>query len=204
LGLYFKWLFNLKVYGRERLKGRGYILCPNHASFLDGFVFAYAVPGPLRFHLFSLGYSRYFDVPVVRGLLKLIRVIPVDSARNLVMAMQVASYILRNGQILTVFPEGSRSPTGEVGQFKKGVAILAKELDVKLVPVYIHGSYEAWPPGATLPRPHPIQIIFGREYSWEELKQRGLEIHPGASDYNAISLGLREEVLRLKKDLTRR
>ncbi|MBM4273253.1 MAG: AMP-binding protein [Deltaproteobacteria bacterium] len=204
LGLFFKWLFNLKVYGRERLKGQGYILCPNHVSFLDGFVFAYAVPGPLRFRLFSLGYSRYFDVPVVRGLLKLIRVIPVDSARNLVMAMQVASYILRNGQILTVFPEGSRSPTGEVGQFKKGVAILAKELDVKLVPVYINGTYEAWPPGATLPRPHPIQIVFGREYSWEELKEQGLEIDPGAPDFSAVSLGLREEVLRLKKELTGR
>jgi len=202
LGLWFKWMFNLKVYGRERFKAEGIIFCPNHASFLDGFIFAYAVPRPLRHRLFSLGYSRYFDVPVVRGLLKLIRVIPVDSARNLVAAMQTASFILRNGQALCVFPEGSRSPTGEVGQFKKGVAILAKELNVKLVPVYIHGSYEAWPAGATLPRPHPIRIIFGREYSWEELKARGLEIDPGASDYNAVSLGLREEVLKLKRELT--
>lgn len=201
LGLFFKWLFNLKVYGRERLNGQGYIFCPNHTSFLDGFIFAYAVPGPLRYRLFSLGYSRYFDVPVVRDLLKLIRVIPVDSARNLVAAMQVASYILRNGQVLCVFPEGSRSPTGEVGQFKKGVAILAKELDVNLVPVYINGSYEAWPPSSTLPRPHPIQIVFGREHSWEELQERGLEVDPGASDYTAVSLGLREEVLKLKKEL---
>ena len=200
LGLWFKMMFNFKVYGRERLEGRGYILCPNHASFLDGFLIAYAVPRPLRQSLFSLGYSRYFDIPVVRNLSKLIRIIPVDSSRHVVAAMQVASYILRNGQVLCVFPEGSRSPSGEVGEFKKGAAILSKELQMKLVPVYIQGSYEAWPPGATLPRAYPIRLVFGRGHSWEELQARGLEVDPGAPDYDAISLGLREEVLRLKRN----
>lgn len=199
LGGWFKWMFDLKVYGRENLKGRGYILCSNHSSFLDGFLLAYAVPGPRRYRLFSLGYSGYFDIPVVRSLLKLIRVIPVDSARNVVAAMQVSSYILRHGRLLGIFPEGFRTPTGEVGRFKKGVAILAKEIGVKLVPVYIRGSYEAWPPGAILPHPHPIRVVFGRQHSWQELKARGLEVDPGASDYNAIGLGLRQEVLRLKE-----
>ncbi|MCX5891949.1 MAG: 1-acyl-sn-glycerol-3-phosphate acyltransferase, partial [Deltaproteobacteria bacterium] len=201
LSLLFKWLFDLKVYGREGLKTQGYILCPNHASFLDGFILACAVPRALRPRLFSLGYARYFDVPVLRSLLKLIRVIPVDSARNVVTALQVSSFILKNGQILSIFPEGYRSPTGEVGRFKKGVAILAKELNVKLVPVYLQGSYAAWPPGVGLPRPHPIRVIFGRDYSWQELQARGLELDPGASDYDAISLGLREAVLKLKKEL---
>jgi 1-acyl-sn-glycerol-3-phosphate acyltransferase len=79
------------------------------------------------------------------------------------------------------------------------VAILAKELEVKLVPVYIQGSYAAWPPGAILPRPRPIRVIFGGQHSWQELKARGLEIDPNASDYDAVRLGLREEVLRLKE-----
>jgi hypothetical protein len=72
---------------------------------------------------------------------------------------------------------------------------------VRLVPVYIHGSYEAWPPGVTLPRPHPIRVIFGREHSWEEMKARGLQMEPQASDYDAVSLGLREEVLNLQREL---
>lgn len=198
MGPLFRYLFDLKVYGREGLKDRGCIFCPNHASFLDGFILTYAVPGPLRHRLFSLGYRLYFDAPVIRHLLKLIRVIPVDSAGNVVAALQVSSYILRHGRLLGIFPEGSRSPSGEVGTFKKGVAILARELDVKLVPVYIQGSYEAWPPGVLWPRSHPIRVIFGREHSWQELKQRGLEVEPGASDYDAIRLGLRAEVLRLK------
>jgi len=201
LGTWFDRMFDLKVYGRERLQGQGYILCSNHGSFLDGFLLAYAVPGPLRHQMFSLGYSGYFDVPVLRNLLKLIRVIPVDSARNVVAAMQVSSYILRHGRLLSIFPEGFRTPTGEVGRFKKGVAILARELGVKLVPVYIHGSFEAWPPGVTLPRPRPIRVVFGREHSWEELKARGLEVNPDAADYDAIRVGLREEVLKLKEAL---
>jgi long-chain acyl-CoA synthetase len=199
MGLLFKGLFDFKVYGRERLQGQEVIFCSNHASFLDGFLLAYAVPGRLRHRLFSLGYSGYFDVPLIRDLLRLIRVIPVDSARNVVAGLQVSSYILRNGQVLAIFPEGFRTPTGEVGRFKKGVAILAKELGVKLVPVYIQGSYEAWPPGALLPRPRPIRVIFGRDHSWQELKARGLAVDPSASDYDAIRLGLREEVLRLRE-----
>ncbi len=201
MGPLFKLLFHLQVFGRERLEDRGCILCPNHASYLDGFILAYAVPGPTRRRLFSLGYAGYFDVPVIRNLLKLVRVIPVDSARHVVEAMQVSAYILRHGRVLALFPEGFRTPGGELGQFKKGVAILAKELGVPLLPVYIQGSYAAWPPGVTLPRPRPIQVIFGRGYAWEELRDRGLREAPEASDYDAISLGLRQEVLRLKEGL---
>ena len=199
LGPLFKLLFRLRVYGRERLTDRGCILCPNHASYLDGFLLAYAVPGPLRHHLFSLGYAGYFDVPVIRNLLKLMRVIPVDSARHVVEAMQVSAHILRHGRLLALFPEGFRTPSGEVGQFKKGVAILARELEVPLLPVYIQGSYAAWPPGVTLPRPRPIRVIFGRAHSWQELKEQGLKAAPEASDDDAISLGLRQEVLRLQE-----
>jgi long-chain acyl-CoA synthetase len=201
LGLWFKRMFDLQVYGADRLPEQGYVICPNHTSFLDGFLIAYAVPLQLRNRLFSMGYSRYFDIPMVRTLSKLIRIIPVDSSRNVVAAMQVASYILKKGQVLCVFPEGSRSPTGEVGHFKKGAAILARELGIKLVPAYIGGSYEAWPAGVTLPRSHPIRVVFGREFSWEELKARGLAINPEAGDYDAVSLGLRDEVLRLKGEL---
>jgi long-chain acyl-CoA synthetase len=199
MGFLFTRMFDLKVYGREGLGDRGYILCPNHGSYLDGFLLAYAVPGPRRHRLFSLGYSGYFDVPVIRSLMKLIRVIPVDSARNVVAALQMSAYILRQGQVLAIFPEGFRTPTGEVGQFKKGVAILARELEVKLVPVYIQGSFAAWPPGVSRPRCHPIRVFFGREYSWQELKERGLKVKPDAADYDAIRVGLREEVMRLKE-----
>ena len=99
----------------------------------------------------------------------------------------MSAFILRKGQILAIFPEGFRSPTGEVGQFKKGVAILARELEVKLVPVYIQGSFAAWPPGVSLPSPsHPGVLRPGVCLAGTE--GTGLKVNPAAADYDAIRL----------------
>jgi long-chain acyl-CoA synthetase len=127
--------------------------------------------------------------------------LPVNSARHLVPAMQASAHILKQGGALGIFPEGARSLTGELRPFKKGVAILAKELGVPLVPVYIHGSYEAWGANARYPRPHPLHIVFGREFSAARLAATGQAIKPGAQTYEAIILGLRQEVLRLRDEL---
>lgn len=200
-GAAFKLFFNLKVYGTEDLKPAGYILCPNHASFLDGFLMFQAVPAHLRPHLFFLGSSRHFDRPLARDFARLMRIIPVDTARHLVEAMQAAAIILRRGGIMCIFPEGVRSLNGQLRAFKKGVGILARELAVKLVPVLIQGSFEAWPAHANYPRPHPIRIRFGQEFSTAELLAQGLTKNPGAQDYEAISLGLKEQVMKLGREL---
>jgi long-chain acyl-CoA synthetase len=201
LGPLFKLVFHLKVYGRERLGAGSYILCANHASFLDGFLLFAAVPQSLRSRLYFLGYTKYFAAPVVRSLAKWLHVVPVDSARHLIPAMQASAQILNQGGVLGIFPEGARSLTGELRSFKKGVAILAQEAGVPLVPVYIHGSFQAWGPNARFPRAHPIQVVFGREFAAAALAAKGREIKPGAQTYEAIILGLRQEVLRLRDEL---
>lgn len=204
LGAAFKLFFNLKVYRAGDLGQTGYIICPNHASFLDGFLMFQAVPSHLRPRLFFLGSSRHFDRPLVRDFARLMRIIPVDTARHLVEAMQAAACILRRGGIMCIFPEGLRSLNGQLRTFKKGVGILAEELQVKLVPIFIQGSFAAWPAHLRYPRPHPIQIAFGREFSSEELKAQGLTQNPGAQDDEAISLGLKEMVIELGRELKRK
>jgi long-chain acyl-CoA synthetase len=201
LRLLFRLVFHLRVTGREGLGSGSYILCPNHASYLDGFLLFAAVPQSLRARLYFLGYSNYFEVPVVRNIAKWMHVLPVNSARHLVPAMQASAYILNQGGALGIFPEGARSLTGDLRPFKKGVAILAKELGVPLVPVYIHGSHEAWKANARYPRPYPLHLVFGREFSADNLAARGRTIKPEAQTYEAIILGLRQEVLRLRDEL---
>ncbi|MEJ2672665.1 MAG: lysophospholipid acyltransferase family protein, partial [Deltaproteobacteria bacterium] len=200
----FKRFFCLRLYGRERLGPGNYILCPNHASFLDGFLLFAAVPEVLRSRTYFLGYNNYFDGPVIKNIAEWMHVVPVNSARHLIPAMQAAAYILNQGGILVIFPEGARTLTGELRPFMQGVAVLAEEVNIPLVPVYLHGSFQAWGPNARFPRPHPIQIIFGREFSADRLAARGDRLKPGAGTYEAITLGLRQEVLNLRDELQSR
>ncbi len=197
-------VFHLKVYGREGLGTGSYILCSNHGSFLDGFLLSAAAPLSLRARLYFLGYNYYFEGPLVKSLGRWMQVVPVNSSRHLVPAMQAVAHILKQGGVLGIFPEGSRTLTGELRPFKKGVALLAKELGIPLVPVYIHGSFQAWGPNARFPQPRPIQVIFGRAFSADELAARGQVIKPGAQANEATILGLRREVLQLKDELTQR
>ena len=69
---------------------------------------------------------------------------------------------LRRNLILCVFPEGTRSIDGELKKFRKGPAILAKELEVPMIPVAITGTYEALPRGSSKIQFHPVTVSFGK------------------------------------------
>jgi len=69
--------------------------------------------------------------------------------------------VLRQGKVLCVFPEGSRSRDGNIKDFKKGVAIMAKELNIPVVPVAISGTFEMMRPGQLYPRPAKVSVTFG-------------------------------------------
>ena len=148
--------------------------------------------------LFFLGFRNYFVAPVIKNLIRLMRVVPVDPASELVNAMRASSFIIRHGRSLCIFPEGQRSINGEIKDFKKGIGVLAKELGVKLIPVYIEGAFEAWPRTRRLPRPCPVKIIFGPPAENEKLI--GMGYGNGArDDYEAIAIGLRMQILNLRK-----
>jgi len=198
LSILFKLIWPIKVFGIKNLPPKEtFILCPNHGSYLDGFLIAASLPRWLEKHMFFLGHRAYFEVPIIRNIVKLIRIIPIDPGAQLIDAIQACAYILRNGKTACIFPEGVRSIDGEIKEFKKGIGILAKELSIRLVPVYIKGSYESWPRTKRFPRPNPVTIVFGRPHNAEELKKEGTRL--GAKDdCEAITLGIREEVIRLK------
>jgi long-chain acyl-CoA synthetase len=84
-----------------------------------------------------------------------------------------------------VFPEGARSLDGKIKDFKKGVGIIAKELNVPIIPTAIHGTFEMLPPDKTFPRPAKVSVSFGKP------------IYPGNMDYDEIVKRLREGVLRM-------
>ena len=187
-------LFRLRSQGLEKLPKDGpYIICPNHESYLDGPLLISVLPKRVIDRVFVLGYSDYFEGSLMRHLGKFCNIISIDPNVNLVRAMQVGAAGIRQGRVLVVFPEGTRSIDGHVAEFKKGAAILARELGVPVVPVGIRGGFETWPRAGSF-RLHPIEFIFGDP------------IHPGAfanatEPYGALTEALREEVKRLADDV---
>ncbi|MCX5715026.1 MAG: 1-acyl-sn-glycerol-3-phosphate acyltransferase [Candidatus Omnitrophica bacterium] len=197
----FRVIWGLKVNGAENIPRVGkFILCVNHSSYLDAFIVEASMPASLRKGLFFVGFRAYFEQPFIKNIVKYIRVIPIDPGVHFVEAMQASSYVLKNKKMVCIFPEAQRTIDGNIKEFKKGVGILAKELNIPLVPVLIAGSYEAWPRTKSLPRPHPIRITFGRPFYFDELKIGGLKL--GIKDeYEAIAFGIREEVVKLRKQI---
>jgi long-chain acyl-CoA synthetase len=161
LGLAARRLFPLRSSGVENLPREGaFILCPNHASFIDGPLIVSQLPRAVIDKIVILGYSDYWQSTLTRAVARFLSVVSIDSNINLVRAMQVGAAALRRGDALLVFPEGARSIDGRVMEFKKGAAILACALDVPIVPTGIRGSFESWPRGGTF-RLSPIEITFG-------------------------------------------
>jgi len=164
--------FGLEVRGRENIPDGPAILAPNHASFLDGFMVFAGVPRRHRMRCYFLGLARFFDSALVKRLAARFRLISVDAGR-IGETMRLSAHVLRNGGLLCVFPEGARTPTGELQEFKKGPVTLSKELGVPVVPVAITGTFEAWPVGGKLRR-HKVTLTFGKPMtpdSPEELRE---------------------------------
>ena len=67
---------------------------------------------------------------------------------------------LKQGKSIVIFPEGTRSRNGQVGEFKKTFAILSRELNVPIVPVAVGGAFEALPRGCSWPRRHPVSVRY--------------------------------------------
>jgi len=198
VGLFFRIFYCLKVDGADNLPKKGpYVLCVNHTSFLDGFIVSSGVPFNTELDLFFIAFRRYFVAPIIRNLVRRARIIPID-ATQIIEAMQGSYFVLKHNKVLCVFPEGERSIDGEIKEFKKGIGIIAKELMVPLVPVYINGAFKAWPRTEKFPRLHSLRIKFGEPVSAEALLQQGLSL--GAKDeHEAISTAIKGEVEKLKK-----
>lgn len=198
----FKLFSRLEIIGRENLPlNENVILCSNHNSFLDGFIVEAALPTKILEHTFFIGLKTFFEAPIVKNFAKTMRFIPIDPGTQMIAALQASAFVLRNNKVICIFPEGERSIDGTVKEFKKGVGILAKELKLRLLPIYIDGSFESWARGVKFPKPHKIKIIFGNPCDVSELETLGYKLQ-AKSAYEAIAKGIREKVIALKNQVS--
>jgi 1-acyl-sn-glycerol-3-phosphate acyltransferase len=129
------------------------ILAANHASNLDAVVLGSWLVPTLGRRIHWLGKKELFAWPVVGWAAASGGVHPVDRGAADVEAFRLARRILDEGNILFVFPEGTRSPDGSLQAAQDGVAVLAIRTGAPVVPLAIAGSHRVWPRGQKLPRP---------------------------------------------------
>jgi long-chain acyl-CoA synthetase len=153
----------LRVRGMECFPKQGpFLICPNHLSYLDPFIIISILPFGIQKRLFFVGYSEYFANPFTRLLARFTNVVPVDPDAHLLRALKIGASGLRQNRILCIFPEGGRSFDGELQEFRKGAAILSREVGVPMVPVAIRGTYEVWPRNSMRIRPGRVEIRIGK------------------------------------------
>ncbi|MBP1624160.1 MAG: AMP-dependent synthetase and ligase [Acidobacteria bacterium] len=160
--LVFRTLLRLKAHGLDNLPEKGpFLICPNHQSYLDPFILLSVLPYRVSRRMFFLGYSVFFQGWFMRLVAHLTNVISVDADAHLLRAMKAGAAGLRHGLTLGIFPEGGRSFDGELQTFKKGAAILSRELSVPIIPTAIRGTHKVWPRDSIRIRPHRVSIEFG-------------------------------------------
>lgn len=154
-------LLRTAVAGQGHIPGTGgVILAANHRSLLDPIVMGIASPR----HLYFLGKTE-LAVGLFGRLLQAVGMVPVDRGKADREAIGRIAALLAQGQVVGVFPEGTRSVDGSLYRFRSGVARLAAQTQVPVVPVGLIGTGEIWPRGQTLPtsRPAPgaVRVSFG-------------------------------------------
>jgi long-chain acyl-CoA synthetase len=164
---------------------------------MDGALVASVLPYRVIRYMFTLGFTPFFSGGFKDVIARMGRIVPIDADTNLGRAMRISAIGLKAGQNLIIFPEGSLSCDGELQVFKKGAAILARELQIPIVPVAIHGSFNAWSKVGRRIRLSPISITLGpllipddRELPREEQDQA----------YARLTQQIRDSISRLLDD----
>jgi 1-acyl-sn-glycerol-3-phosphate acyltransferase len=168
----------LTIVGRENLPREGsFVLVANHASHLDTLAILAALPMHKLHRVFPAAAKDFFFVNVPRTAFAavVVNALPFNRETNIRQSLSLCKELLNHaGNVLLIFPEGTRSPTGELGEFKAGVGLLLAGVDLPVVPCYLEGVFQAWPKGKWLPRPRRVRLTIGPPRRYAQLT-RGKE-----------------------------
>lgn len=156
----------IRATGRENVpKSGGVLLISNHLSHLDVFILGLLLPRSLNY----VARSTLFK-PVLGSLIRSLGGFPIQREGMGASGLKETLRRLRDGKIVTFFPEGTRSRNGQLQRLKPGVSALAERGRSPIVPAGLAGTFEAWPRNRAFPWPHAIRIHYGRPILPEELQ----------------------------------
>lgn len=204
--LLFRSYFKVTVIHDDRLPKAGpYILASNHGGHLDAVLLSVAAKTNLDDFCFLAASDYYFVHSnfLRRVAARFINLIPFDRKGFFRQAMtnnlDACRQCIAQQKKLVIFPKGTRSLNGEMRAFKIGVSIIATELNIPIIPAYIHGSYQLLPKGKIWPKPGKLSVIFGEHILPNSTNKQNK--HPTKSEYRAVTQILEKRIHRLKEEV---
>jgi 1-acyl-sn-glycerol-3-phosphate acyltransferase len=168
------WVYHrYRVTGRERLPvDRPFVMVANHGSHLDAISLLSALPLGRIQKAYPAAAKDYFftTLPKIAFSAVAMNAMPFDRRENPRESLDLCRDLLATPEhVLILFPEGTRSPTGEVGAFKPGIGFLVAGTPVPVVPCFLDGAYRAWPKGAWIPRPRKLTLRIGAPMTFADV-----------------------------------
>lgn len=155
----------VKLEGDENLKGADgpVVIVSNHTSHFDCPVILASLPRRIRNRTIVAAASDYFyKVGALGALTSLaLATVPFSRQEGSRDSLETLKEGIRRGWSVLIFPEGTRSATGQMGEFKKGAAFLCVDAKCAALPIFLKGSYEIMPKGSTFPKPGKVLVRFG-------------------------------------------
>ncbi|GAB2806923.1 lysophospholipid acyltransferase family protein [Streptomyces chlorus] len=191
LGPLLRLVFRPRIEGLEHVPSSGAaIVAGNHLSFSDHFL----MPSILKRRITFLAKAEYFTGPGIKGRLTAFFFhsagqIPVDRSGKDAgqAAIREGLGVLGKGELLGIYPEGTRSHDGRLYKGKVGVAVMALKAGVPVIPCAMIGTFEAQPPGKVVPNLHPVAIRFGEPLDFSR--------YEGMEDERAILRAITDEIM---------
>ncbi len=157
--------FHFRVEGLENLpRSGGFILCSNHRSYLDPIFLGLKVPRSLSF----MAKEELFKVKVLGPIIRKLGAFPIARGKGDTGAVEFAINTVKEGKALTLFPEGTRSKTGELLKLKSGVVVIAAQSQGIIVPSAIVFK-------GKLRFRRKVTVRYGKPVSCEELNLKGID-----------------------------
>jgi 1-acyl-sn-glycerol-3-phosphate acyltransferase len=155
-------LWRIRYEGLENVPASGgLIIAANHQTYIDPFWIGFPIRRPQRF----LAWDEAFGWPIVGKLMGLLGAWPLQLERSGPTAIRRTLQWLRDGGVVTIFPEGGRALSdGLMSRFKPGAVRMALEANVPILPVTIRGAHRVWPKDRRLPRFANVEVIYHPPY----------------------------------------
>jgi len=146
--------------GVEKIPRGAAIFTPNHTSYLDSIILYNALSKEEKEEIYFFAKEKVFRSAFLRFFSNNAHVIVMDLNHDLIGSLQRTASLLRKGKKIVFFPEGTRSRDGNIQNFKKSFATIAKVLQVPVIPVAISGAYEAMPHTRKIPGKGNVSLEF--------------------------------------------